>query len=199
MEIINRLKNTPTGLIVLVGDMKIIVEKYRPYYNGQNKIPCRGCVFRDEGARFCEYSKAKSQTYRIDFQKTVEMHERGMTQTEIANELGTTQKVIYNSFRRNGYKCRKAAKRNQLGKNNNSWVGDNATYATFHKRVESLYGRPIHCEVCGTVDPSKRYEWANVTGDYADVEHGYRRMCCSCHRKFDKSKEGGKNNVKRKK
>lgn len=28
MEIINRLKNTPTGLIVLVGDMKIIVEKY---------------------------------------------------------------------------------------------------------------------------------------------------------------------------
>ena len=43
MEIINRLKNTPTGLIVLVGDMKIIVEKYRPYYNGQNKIPCRGC------------------------------------------------------------------------------------------------------------------------------------------------------------
>ena len=32
MEIINRLKNTPTGLIVLAGDMKIIVEKYRPYY-----------------------------------------------------------------------------------------------------------------------------------------------------------------------
>lgn len=49
MEITERLRNTPTGLIVLVGDMKIIVEKYRPYYNGQNKIPCRGCVFRDEG------------------------------------------------------------------------------------------------------------------------------------------------------
>lgn len=151
-------------------------------------------------SKYCSIGcKAKSQTYHIDFQKIVEMYERGMTQTEIANELGTTQKVIYNSFRRNGYKCRKAAKRNQLGKNNNSWVGDNATYATFHKRVESLYGRPIHCEVCGTVDPSKRYEWANVTGDYADVEHGYRRMCCSCHRKFDKSKEGVKNNVKRKK
>ena len=51
MEIINRLKNTPTSLIVLVGDMKIVVEKYRPSYNGQNKIPCRGCVFRDEGDR----------------------------------------------------------------------------------------------------------------------------------------------------
>lgn len=88
MKITERLRNTPIGLIVLVGDMKIVVEKYRPYYT---------------------------------------------------------------------------------------------------------------CEVCGTVDPSKRYEWANVTGDYADVEHGYRRMCCSCHRKFDKSKEGVKNNVKRKK
>lgn len=38
MEITERLRNTPTGLIVLVGDMKIIVEKYSPYYNGQNKI-----------------------------------------------------------------------------------------------------------------------------------------------------------------
>lgn len=41
MEITERLRNTPTGLIVLVGDMRIVVEKYRPYYNGQNKIPCR--------------------------------------------------------------------------------------------------------------------------------------------------------------
>lgn len=29
MEITERLRNTPTGLIVLVGDMKIIVEKYK--------------------------------------------------------------------------------------------------------------------------------------------------------------------------
>ena len=41
MEITERLRNTPIGLIVLVGDMKIVVEKYSPYYNGQNKIPCR--------------------------------------------------------------------------------------------------------------------------------------------------------------
>ena len=52
MEITERLRNTPIGLIVLVGDMKIVVEKYSPYYNGQNNIPCRGCVFRDEDARF---------------------------------------------------------------------------------------------------------------------------------------------------
>ena len=78
MEIINRLKNTPTGLIVLVGDMKIIVEKYRPYYNGQNKIPCRGCVFRDEGARFCEYSKACMALLRPDHESVVFAKTRGL-------------------------------------------------------------------------------------------------------------------------
>ena len=71
MEITERLRNTPTGLIVLVGDMKIIVEKYRPYYNGQNKIPCRGCVFRDEGARFCEYSSACMAHLRPDYESVV--------------------------------------------------------------------------------------------------------------------------------
>lgn len=57
MEITERLRNTPTGLIVFVGDMKIIVEKYRPYYNGQNKIPCRGCVFRDEERDFASTAR----------------------------------------------------------------------------------------------------------------------------------------------
>lgn len=71
MEITERLRNTPTGLIVLVGDMKIIVEQYSPYYNGQNKIPCRGCVFRDDGARFCEYSKACMAHLRPDHDSVV--------------------------------------------------------------------------------------------------------------------------------
>ena len=50
MEITERLRNTPTGLIVLVGDMKIVVEKYSPYYNGQNKIPCRGMRLPGRGS-----------------------------------------------------------------------------------------------------------------------------------------------------
>lgn len=71
MEITERLRNTPTGFIVLVGDMKIVVEKYRPYYNGQNKIPCRGCVFHDKGARFCEYSSACMAHLRPDHESVV--------------------------------------------------------------------------------------------------------------------------------
>lgn len=49
MEITERLRNTPTGLIVLVGDMKIIVEKYRPYYNGQ-KDPVQGMRLPGRGS-----------------------------------------------------------------------------------------------------------------------------------------------------
>lgn len=70
-------------------------------------------------------------------------------------------------------------------------------YATLHKRVEALHGRPKYCEVCGTTDPTKRYEWANVTGDYFDIRNGYKRMCVSCHRHFDHSDKGVKNNVER--
>lgn len=71
MGITERLRNTPTGLIVLVGDMRIVVEKYSPYHNGQNKIPCRGCVFREDGARFCEYSKACMAHLRPDHESVV--------------------------------------------------------------------------------------------------------------------------------
>ena len=71
MEITERLRNTPTGLIVLVGDMRIVVEKYRPYYNGQKATVCRGCVFRDDGARFCEYSKACMAHLRPDHESVV--------------------------------------------------------------------------------------------------------------------------------
>jgi len=31
----------------------------------------------------------------------------------------------------------------------------------------------------------KRYQWASLTGDYADI-NDYKRMCQSCHAKYDK-------------
>ena len=29
-----------------------------------------------------------------------------------------------------------------------------------------------------------RFEWANLTGSYEDIDD-YARMCCSCHRSYD--------------
>lgn len=41
------------------------------------------------------------------------------------------------------------------------------------------------CDVCGTEDKSKSYDWANLTGDY-DNPQDFKRMCRSCHWKYDK-------------
>ena len=146
--------------------------------------------------KFCSLKcKIESQIHFVDFNDAKDLYEKGMSQTEIAEFFNTTQKVIYNLFKRNNYKCRIPAKRNQWGSNNTSWVGDKAKYATLHQRVESLKGKPKHCEICGTADPNVRYEWANVTGNYYDIEHGYKRMCVKCHRNFDHSIYGVKRNV----
>lgn len=108
----------------------------------------------------------------------------GRTQLEIATELGTTQKVIYNLMRRHEIPCRVAAKRDQAGAKNHGWKGERAGYQAFHLRVERRRGKPQLCDRCGTTDPSKTYDWANLTGRYDDV-NDYARMCRSCHWRFD--------------
>lgn len=57
MEITERLRNTPTGFTVKVGEINIQVKRFVPNIKTKATI-CNGCAFRDEGARFCEYSSA---------------------------------------------------------------------------------------------------------------------------------------------
>lgn len=57
------------------------------------------------------------------------------------------------------------------------------TYGAYHYKVRALRGKPSNCEVCGT-DTAKKFEWANLTGNYSDV-NDYKRMCASCHKKHD--------------
>jgi len=120
----------------------------------------------------------------IDFKEAKRLYEDGMSQTEVAETLGTTQKVIWGLFRSNGYKCRKAAKRNQNGPNNDTWKGSGAGYQAFHRRLDAAKGRPKKCEICGTSDPGRTYDWANLTGHYDDPDD-YKRMCRSCHWRYD--------------
>ena len=124
------------------------------------------------------YTKTK-----IDIKKAKSLYESGLTQGEVAQKLGVTQKVIYSRFKEIGYKCRVAKKRNQTGMNNHSWKGENAGYAAFHYRVQKLRGTPSACSMCET-NTAKRFEWANVTGDYSNI-YDYVRLCKSCHSKFD--------------
>lgn len=57
------------------------------------------------------------------------------------------------------------------------------TYGAYHYRVRKIRGTPSLCEVCGTTT-AKKFEWANLTGRYEDV-NDYKRMCTSCHNKYD--------------
>lgn len=128
-------------------------------------------------------------------------HNQNLSQEEVGKVYGASQKMVYAWFKKLGIKSRVPKKRDQRGSNNTSWKGDKATYAAFHYRVESARGKPHYCSACGTME-KKRYEWANLTGQYHNIMD-YARMCVSCHRKYDKKRrdETGQNtvNVKRKK
>lgn len=138
-----------------------------------------------------EWRKAQSDRLatRLDTDRIRQLYEAGHTQEEIAQMLGTTQKVIWKHMKRHGIKARVAAKRNQFGDRNHAWKGDNAKYQAMHLRLESRFGKASArgCSVCGTTDPSLSYDWANLTGNYGDI-NDYAPMCRSCHRRYDMSR-----------
>ena len=123
------------------------------------------------------------------------LYATGMTQGEVGQAVGLSQKVIYTIMTRHGIKARVAAKRNQFGENNHRWKGDAASNQAFHRRLYSRFGKPNICTVCGTVE-SNNYDYANLSGNYHDL-NDYAAMCRSCHWKYDgkvnnilKGKEG---------
>ena len=102
------------------------------------------------------------------------------TQIEIAHYLGWSLKKVQGVFRRNGITPRKPTPRNQRGPMNPRWKGDEAGYQAMHLRVYAERGKPVHCQVC----QKPAHEWANLTGNYQDIED-YAPMCRSCHRRYD--------------
>jgi hypothetical protein len=124
-----------------------------------------------------QYPEAMIENVRV-------LYGQGFTQSEIADRLGTTQKVIWRLMMRHEIWARVAAKRDQCGPKNHAWKGDGAKYQALHLRVARIRGKPQRCEVCGSVDPKRAYDWANLSGRYADVQD-YARMCRSCHWKRD--------------
>jgi hypothetical protein len=128
-------------------------------------------------------SGKKPKVYPADLVARVRtLYEAGHTQEEIAAELRLGRKVVYRLMINHEIPRRPSAKRNQAGAANNSWKGDAATYAAFHWRVVARHGKPSLCVKCGATEG--RFEWANLTGDYANVAD-YERLCTFCHRRLD--------------
>ena len=79
------------------------------------------------------------------------------------------------------------------GKNHPNWKGNNASYSAFHQRLHKIKGLPKKCEICGLNNKNRMYHWANLTGKFENIDD-YKRMCVSCHRKFDFSRQIDKSN-----
>lgn len=72
----------------------------------------------------------------VSFEEIIALYEQGKSQSEVADELGTTQKVIWTRMKENGYSARVAAKRNQYGENNDYWKGGRVRHSSGYTYVK---------------------------------------------------------------
>lgn len=70
------------------------------------------------------------------------------------------------------------------GEKHGRWLGDGVSYKGLHLWLGRNFGRPSKCSRCGTTE-AKRYEWANVSGNYSRDREDYARLCVSCHHLID--------------
>jgi hypothetical protein len=63
-----------------------------------------------------------------------------------------------------------------------------AEYRRIHYWIERRLGKPQSCEVCLTTDPTKWYDWANLSGEYKKLVSDWERKCRKCHMAKDKMK-----------
>lgn len=74
----------------------------------------------------------------------------------------------------------------ETGMGARAWKGMDAGYVAKHLWIVKHYGKADHCEnpFCKSINP-KRYEWANISGNYEREREDYRMLCPSCHRSMD--------------
>lgn len=74
------------------------------------------------------------------------------------------------------------------GPDNPGWKGGVAFYCTRHEMIYKLFGQPKKCEDCGSTE-AKKFEWANLSGEYKIERSDWRRLCTTCHHRLDKIAE----------
>lgn len=68
---------------------------------------------------------------------------------------------------------------------NPSWKGDKVGYTGIHMWVYRQWGKAIYCEN-DLSHIAKRFEWANISGQYKRERSDWKMLCKPCHAKFDK-------------
>lgn len=73
--------------------------------------------------------------------------------------------------------------KNNKGKNNKMWKGNNVGYRALHDWVRKWKGKPKECENCG--NNMKRLSWANIDHKYTRDLNKYIALCDKCHWYYD--------------
>lgn len=75
----------------------------------------------------------------------------------------------------------------KYGDKSRRWKGENAGYVAKHMWIIKHFGKASKCEF-NSNHKAKRYEWANVSGEYRRDKSDYIELCPSCHRIMDNRK-----------
>ena len=78
----------------------------------------------------------------------------------------------------------KKFRNSQLGENSKNWKGDTLSKGGIHSWMKRTYGSPRKCDECGITN-AKRFDWASIDHTYLRNRSKWRRLCRSCHRKYD--------------
>ena len=131
---------------------------------------------------------------KLSKDELIKLYESGLAQTQIAVRLGVHNGTISKWMISYGIRIGQGINRHRkVGPENGLWKGPSASYSAFHKRVQSVRGRPRLCERCQTTT-AKKYEWASLSLNYADP-FDYQRLCTSCHRFKDGHSVGPKSGM----
>lgn len=76
------------------------------------------------------------------------------------------------------------------GVNNIKWKGDNVGYGALHGWVRRNLGKASKCSDEKCDKKSKRFEWANKSGNYKRNINDWLELCKKCHTKYDKDSWG---------
>jgi len=61
-------------------------------------------------------------------------------------------------------------------------------YRVVHYWIEKQLGTPTMCSECKSTT-KKRYDWANISGEYKKDLRDWIRLCRSCHCRMDKGQK----------
>ncbi len=141
---------------------------------------------------------SRQQTIILPVDEIVALYKSGLSLRTIAPRFGVNYDTIWRRLKSAGVPSRrKGTTGHWWGEDHHQWKGSGAGYTALHTRLNRRFGKPKSCDLCGTSDANKVYDWANLTGHYDDLKD-FKRMCRKCHINFDFVKNGSKRNRKRK-